>query len=190
MKRVLILTTLLLLAGLAGAERFASSTGSLVRIEGTSTLHAWKMEGAVIQGQITAPPLEQWQNGKAATNVAVAIPVTSIRSEHAKMDKLMAEALKAGANPEIRYQQTEAILGDSNGNTFAMTSRGKLTIAGVARDVELAVNGARDGNKYVLTAQVPIRMSDYGIKPPTAMMGTIRTGNDVKVTIRWTVEAR
>jgi hypothetical protein len=33
-------------------------------------------------------------------------------------------------------------------------------------------------------------MSDYGIKPPTAMMGTIKTGNDVKVTFRWAVQTQ
>jgi hypothetical protein len=53
----------------------------------------------------------------------------------------------------------------------------------------MEVNGTREpGGAYVLTGQLPIRMSDYGIKPPTAMMGTIKTGNDVKVTFRWAVQ--
>ena len=188
MKRILIaaIALFLFLAGVAAADRFTPTKGSYVRIEGTSTLHEWKMEGATIDGSIAAPPIEQWQNG--ASKVAVAIPVTSIKSEHAKMDKLMAEALKASANPTIRYELTSAALTESS-PTLQLDTRGKLTIAGVTRDVTMQVNGTREpGGAYVLTGQLPIRMSDYGIKPPTAMMGTIKTGNDVKVTFRWAVQ--
>lgn len=188
MKRILIAAIALLVffAGVAAADRFTPTKGSYVRIEGTSTLHEWKMEGGTIDGSIAAPPIEQWQNG--ASKVAVAIPVTSIKSEHAKMDKLMAEALKASANPTIRYELTSAALTESS-PTLQLDTRGKLTIAGVTRDVTMQVNGTREpGGAYVLTGQLPIRMSDYGIKPPTAMMGTIKTGNDVKVTFRWAVQ--
>jgi polyisoprenoid-binding protein YceI len=73
--------------------------------------------------------------------------------------------------------------------TLQLDTRGKLTIAGVTRDVTMQISGTRDsGGMYFLTGQLPIRMSDYGIKPPTAMMGTIKTGNDVKVTFRWAVQ--
>jgi polyisoprenoid-binding protein YceI len=145
------------------------------------------MEGSTINGTITAPPIEQWTNGTAHSEVSVSIPVTSIKSEHAKMDKLMAEALKAGANPTIRYELTSAALANRDANPL-LNTRGKLTIAGVTREVEMQITATRQtGNTYVLTGQVPIRMSDYGIKPPTAMLGTINTRNDVKVSFRWVV---
>lgn len=190
MKRTMFYAALLtLLATVAAANRFSSATGSLVRIEGTSTLHAWKMEGGTIDGQITAPPIDEWQNGNPAANVTVAIPVKSIKSEHTRMDKLMAEALKAGTNPEIRYAMTSASLKQADASTFVVNTQGRLTIAGVTRDVEMQILGTRDGAQYVLTGRVPIKMTDYGIKPPTAMMGTIRTGDAVAVTIRWVVGA-
>lgn len=191
MKRIAItaIALLVFLGGVAAADRYTPAKGSFVRIEGTSSLHDWKMEGTTIDGSITAPPIEQWAAAAPASEVAVTIPVASIKSEHAKMDKLMAEALKSKANPMIRYELTSAVLAQS-GATFTLDTRGKLTIAGVTRDVGMKVAGTRDSNgTYTLTGQVPIRMSDYGIKPPTAMLGAIKTGNDVKVTFRWTVEA-
>ena len=187
MKRIIIaaIALFVFLAGVAAADRFIPAKGSFIRIEGTSTLHDWKMEGATISGQINAPTPDNWN---APANAVVTIPVTSIRSEHAKMDKLMAEALKASANPTIRYELTTADLAQS-GPAIQLETRGKLTIAGVTRDVAMQVSGTREPNgAYVLTGQLPIRMSDYGVKPPTAMMGTIRTGNDVKVTFRWAVQ--
>jgi hypothetical protein len=37
---------------------------------------------------------------------------------------------------------------------------------------------------------VPIKMTDFGIKPPTAIFGTLRTGDEVKVNFALTVGAR
>jgi len=180
MKRILAILTLTALAALAAsAERFTATTGSLVRIEGTSTLHAWTMEGSTIQGQIDTAD---------APNAVVTIPVTSIKSEHAKMDKLMAEALKAKQNPDIRFELTGAPPIKPGTESFTAKTQGKLTIAGVTRDVTLDVQGARNADgRYTLTGQAPIRMSTFGITPPTAMLNTIRTGDDVKVTFRWVV---
>jgi polyisoprenoid-binding protein YceI len=183
MKRtILSLALLAFVTTVAAANRFAAAKGSQIRIEGTSSLHAWKMEGATIDGRIDALPSDQW-------SATVTIPVKSIRSEHAKMDKLMAEALKADKNPVVRYELASAKLESSTPNALVAVAQGKLTIAGVTREVAMKVAGARDGETWTLTGEVPVRMSDYGIKPPTAMLGTIKTGNDVKVTFRWIVNA-
>ena len=41
------------------------------------------------------------------------------------------------------------------------------------------------GNRFHVTGTVPLLMSQYGIRPPTAMMGTMRTRD--AVTIRFDV---
>jgi polyisoprenoid-binding protein YceI len=187
MKRYLVIATLLLAAAsIATADRFLGTQGSVVQVEGTSTLHAWKMESANIAGQITAPTPDNWN---APAKAVVTIPVASIKSEHAKMDKLMADALKAKQNPEIRFEMTSATPAQASANAFVLKTQGKLTIAGVTRDVAFDVQGSKNADgRYTLVGQTPIRMTAFGIKPPTAMMGTIKTGDDVKVTFRWVVE--
>lgn len=187
MKNTITILILALAAFAASADKFlGTATGSVVAVEGTSTLHAWKMQSAKITGQINAPTPDNWN---APARAVVTIPVTSIKSEHARMDKLMAEALKAKDNPEIRYELTSATPATAEANAFVLKTQGKLTIAGVTRDVAFDVQGARNPDgKYTLVGQTPIRMTHFGIKPPTAMMGTIKTGDDVKVTFRWVVE--
>ncbi|HEY0142817.1 MAG TPA: YceI family protein [Thermoanaerobaculia bacterium] len=175
------LTALALTAVAVGAEQYAPAKGSSVKIEGTSTLHAWTMEGSTINGTIKA-------DSPASANVAVAIPVTSIRSEHTKMDKLMADALKARDHPEVRYEMTQATP-QGSGDAFTIKTRGKLTIAGVTRDIAMDVQAVKNADgRYTLTGSTPLRMTAFGIKPPTAMLGTVKTGDDVKVTFRWVVE--
>ncbi len=185
-KTTAILLTLALAAFAASAERFAGTSGSVVKVEGTSTLHDWTMTSTAIKGEITAPTPDNWN---APAKAIVTIPVTSIKSEHAKMDKLMAEALKAKTNPDIRYEMTQATPSNVTATAFVLETQGKLTIAGTTRNVAFDVQGSRNADgRYTLVGQAPIKMTSFGIKPPTAMMNTIKTGDDVKVTFRWVVE--
>lgn len=168
--------------------------GNSVEVTGSSTMHDWTMTGSGISGSLV---VADTLIGAASAEALMAVPpqavidiaVKSIRAEHDKMNKLMADALKADRNPMIRYQLTGATLAKA-GSPFVVATTGKLTIAGQSRDVKMQVTGTRQGERLVFTGETPIRMSDYGIKPPTAMLGTIKTGNDVKVSFRWVVEAR
>lgn len=185
---LLLLTTFVLRAGEPARFTPAKAENS-VTIHGTSSLHEWEMKGTTIGGAIETDP-ELWKAaGTKAAAVRVSIPVASVVSEHDRMDRIMRDALKASANPNISFEMTTASLLESSGDTFVVRSNGKLTIAGVTREVVLDVTVQRAGDRrYIVTGKAPIRMTDYGIKPPVAMMGTLKTGDAVTVSFRWTVE--
>ena len=63
-----------------------------------------------------------------------------------------------------------------------------LTVAGQAQTVTMDVSGQRlaDGS-VTAAATIPLKMTDYGITPPTALLGTIKAGDVVKVTFALTV---
>ena len=107
---------------------------------------------------------------------------------HLKAQPLWQNALKSKANPDIRYEMATAELTKTTGDSFIVRTTGKFTIAGASRPVTMDVTATRvSDNRYMLTGEAPITMSDYGIKPPTAMLGTIKTGPAVKVAFRWIV---
>lgn len=186
----LLLALLLVVMPVHGGSsaRFTPTDTSTITIKGTSTMHDWTMAGAAILGAIDTDP-DVWKAaGEKPARVTVSIPVASIKSEHKKMDALMQEALKAKTNPEIRYEMTSAAVTKVEGDAFVVRANGKLTIAGTTRDVTMNVTAQRAGDRqYILTGETPIRLPDYGIKPPTAMLGAIKTGADVKVAFRWIV---
>lgn len=190
-----LLTLVASLAYASGAVKLSTARdGNSIRVTGTSTMHDWTMTGSGIKGSlIVADTLVAAASAEGLAAVppqaVIEIPVMSIKAEHEKMNNLMADALKASKNPNIRYQLTGAMLAKA-GSPFVVATTGKLTIAGQTNDLEMQVTGTRSGELLVLTGETPIRMSDYGIKPPTAMLGTIKTGNDVNVSFRWVVEAR
>ena len=166
----------------------AKLESSEVTIRGTSTLHEWEMSGATVNGTIDTDPAVWKTPGEKPARVTVSIPVSSIRSDHSKMDSLMQNALKSKANPDIRYEMATAEMTRTAGDSFVVRTTGKFTIAGATRPVTMDVTATRvSDTRYVLTGEAPITMSDYGVKPPTAMLGTIRTGPDVKVSFRWIV---
>jgi polyisoprenoid-binding protein YceI len=171
------------------AVRFTPAAGkseTSVTIRGTSSLHEWQMQGTTIGGIIETDP-ETWKiDGPKSALAKVSVPVASVRSDHDRMDRIMREALKT---PEITYEMTSSSLLKTTGNSFVVRTSGKLSIAGVSREVALDITVQRNADRrYVLTGQAPIRMTDYGIKPPVAMMGTLKTGNDVTVAFCWVVD--
>lgn len=181
------LAALLLAAATAlfAANRYAPAPGSMIRIDGTSTMQAWSMEGQAITGdvRVTDPATK-------AAQVSVAIPVTSIRSGTEAMDRLMATALKAEKHPQIRYVMKSSRILEEKGPTFSLKTDGTLTIAGVTRPLVMTVAGmkTRDG-RYVLAGKTTLKMSDFGVTPPKAMMDTVEADDEVQITFRWVVKA-
>jgi polyisoprenoid-binding protein YceI len=166
-----------LVAAPGGAERFTAAPGSEVKISGTSTMHDWTMTGTRLDGEVGIDP-------EAA---AVSIPIESIKSEHERMDRLMREALDAKAHPAVTFRLAAATLTPAEaGAKFTVRATGELTIKGRTKEVALdvAVERPADGG-LVITGEAPILMTDYGVKPPVAMLGEVKTGDRVVVSFRW-----
>lgn len=181
--------------------RLQASGASALRIEGTSTLHDWKVESGRISGFVEIEPafledptlssVAALREGGRAPLVRAVIPVKELRSGEARMDRVMLQALKAGAHPEIRYELDRAVLGAGAApaaGPFGLDTRGRLTVAGVTREVAMPVVVARSSSgEVVVKGRVPLRMTDFGIDPPRALMGTIRSGDAVTVSFEWRI---
>jgi len=107
----------------------------------------------------------------------VAIPAATLTSPKAGLDKNMHKALKVDANRDITFRLARL----EPGATGALKAVGVLRIAGVERDVVLALKTERRDAVLVVKGELALLMTDYGIKPPTAMLGMLKT--DPKVTV-------
>lgn len=63
----------------------------------------------------------------------------------------------------------------------SITVKGDLTIAGVTKPAEITAGYTFSGNTLTITGSHQLLMSNFGIKPPTAMMGSLKTGDEVTV---------
>ncbi|MCK9270144.1 MAG: YceI family protein [Bacteroidales bacterium] len=59
---------------------------------------------------------------------------------------------------------------------------GMLTIAGKTKEVKVPVDFIiSPDQQFTASGKVPLKMSDFGIEPPTVFFGTITTNNEVEV---------
>jgi polyisoprenoid-binding protein YceI len=175
--------------------RVAVAPESKLWIEGTSNLHGWSCTAekfdAVIELDAAAASQLATAAPKTLKRVEVKVPVKSLKCGHGGMDGNVYKALKADDSPDISYIMAtfEAAAGEADG--FTLKTIGTLAMAGKENKLAMDVVATRlpDGTVKA-TGVVPIKMTDYGIKPPTAMFGTLRTGDEVKVNFALTVGAK
>jgi polyisoprenoid-binding protein YceI len=67
---------------------------------------------------------------------------------------------------------------------------GRLIIAGTARDIDLKLSVQAEGQHLVIWARTSLKMTDFNVEPPTAMLGMIRSGDTVRVDVSWQLMAR
>ena len=193
------LITLVAAAAGGGAQetaRVAVSPESKLWIEGTSNLHGWSCKATTLDAAVEIDPAAASQVAvappKALKKVHVKVPVKSIKCGHGGMDDNLYKALKADETPEISYilATFEAVPGEAK-DTFMLHTIGSLTIAGKENKVSMDVVATRLADGTVkATGVVPIKMTDFGIKPPTAIFGRLKTGDEVKVNFELSVGAR
>ena len=179
MKNIILIIVCLLATGHLHAQYKVDNSKSTMTVSGTSSMHDWESNVETISGTAELV-LEDGQVIEVNT-LTLSVPVNSIKSSKSGMDSKTYEALKEKTSPNILYNLTSASV---NSNGFSTT--GNLTIAGKSKlakmDVTSTVN--TDGS-VTFAGSIGVKMSEYDMKPPTAMLGAIKTGDDI--TIKYSV---
>jgi len=114
----------------------------------------------------------------AIQSFEVAIAAGSLSSPREGIDKNMHKALKVKEFPDITFR---LIRFEGGSNPGALLATGVLTVAGVEREVTLDLKTTRHDLHFNVSGTVSLLMTDYGIAPPKAMLGMLKT--DPKVTV-------
>ena len=130
----------------------------------------------------------EWR-GDAPSAVSVTVDVASLAVDHGEggvtpltaPERAVArsnalKSLSANRFPQLTYVADDVIATDA-GYRLA----GTLDIAGGRRDHTVDVAVAERGDRWELSCEVPLRQSDFGIKPYSLMMGSLRVADTVTV---------
>jgi len=185
----LALTALCTFAGSARAQsiRLAVAPESKLWIEGGSNLHGWSCKASSIDAMIDVD--EAFLKSSSPTllkKVQVKVPVRNLKCGHGGMDNNLYKALKADDTPDISYILGTFDVVPGTNDSFTVKSVGTLKIAGTEKTVNMDVTASKlpDGGIRA-EGELPLLMTDFGVKPPTAMLGTLRTDN--KVTVKFSL---
>lgn len=187
--------------------KYYARSGSKVRLEGTSTIHDWQVEGTLIGGYLEVGPNFPSEPGQAATPGKVeahAEPFIMVRSlksiekdgkpysDH--MDEVMYEHLRESQNKKISFHLTELTLKEvpaSKDAPYVFEAKGQVAVAGVTNDVTMPVNITPLGNKKLkVSGKTSVKMTDFKVEPPNPLGLGIKTGDDVKISFDWMVAQR
>ena len=153
-----------------------------IKVLGTSNLHSWSMEDKDVSCSARFTYVADKAIPATVASVTFTFPVHGLTSGRSGMDSKAFDAMKAKDGGNISFTATASAITPVTGNSFEVKSDGNLTIAGVTRAVVLrAACEVKSDGVIACTGTDALKMSDYQIKPPTYMLGALRTGNTLKI---------
>lgn len=183
-----------LLAGMGEVFSFQSTfvplSESRLWIEGSSNVNEFECQAEEYGGEATIPQEEDpLANIAPADNqilsIKVDIQVDSIECGKRKMNQDLQKALQVEKYPQISflYQSAELLSEPDNPDDgFQLEVQGLLTIAGTTKEIKFTTEAYYINSGSVRArGGTTINMTDFGVEPPTALMGLIRANEELTV---------
>lgn len=166
------------------------SEESKLWIEGRSNINEFECEANKYSGQATIYDEEEEdsafvQSVQERLSLQVDIRVDGFECGKNKMNRDLRNALKSDNFPEITFLFDSAELvemPDSPNEPFLVDVKGSLTVAGETRDIHFETRAYYlDVDKVRAIGNTTIRMTDFNVEPPTALLGLIQADDELTV---------
>jgi hypothetical protein len=165
---------------LNGQSFSLSDNGNTIVVKGTSSLHDWVMEMANMDCKVNL--ILEGSRLKDIGEIKFSGKAKELKSESNLMDKKAYSALQSDKFPEIKFIKTSLTGLLSENNKFSGKLAGDLSVAGETRRVNFPFTGTMGSNRTIdINGEIELKMSDFKIDPPTAMLGTLKTGDAISV---------
>ena len=165
--------------------RLAVRPDSRLWLEGSSNVRDWRCEATSLDASVDIDDGIHAVGSTAARvrGVQVRVPTHALTCGRSQMDHIMYKALHVDDAPECRQIVGRFdVVSTAAGARPTLVMQGTLRIAGRERVVRMPVELEEqpDGSVRAKGA-LPILMTDYGISPPTALFGVVRTEDRIVV---------
>lgn len=186
-RRAGTLAAALLAAALPALAQIAVAPGGSLRIEGDSTLHKWSSTATAVSMTFTladgAPQgLSEAIKAAKVSGLDVKISVAGLKSGESGLDKNMRKSMDAEKFPDVLYKLGKYELAKPTAaGAVAAKTTGELTIAGRTKTVTMDVEFTLGAGAPEVKGSCTLNMSDFGIKPPSLMLGAIKVRDPVTI---------
>ncbi|MEQ8323284.1 MAG: YceI family protein [Vicingaceae bacterium] len=187
MKKIGLLLIGFLMAGIinnvfAQENLSVVTDGSDMTIYGTSSLHDWEIVAEKMTGNCQATI----ENSKVTSvdNLVFNVIVNGLKSGKSGMDDNTYKALSSDKYPKINFKlnSVERSAASKDEESTIFVTKGTLTVAGFAKDIDLKVAAKKTSEGGVqFIGKTVFNMTDFKVDPPTAVFGTIKTGDEITI---------
>lgn len=145
-------------------------TTSLVRFEAKAFMHDFTGKTSKLRGIIRLGDLDRLTDAEAC----VAIDAASLETGIATRDGIMRDDhLETAKFPTIGFVLTGVEAVSRQSAVWNFTARGTLSLHGISREILFPVRARQTGETLRLTAQMPLKMTDYRIRIPKFLFFTV-----------------
>ncbi|WP_027136998.1 YceI family protein [Gaetbulibacter saemankumensis] len=149
-----------------------------LKVYGTSSLHDWHMDSEQQSGSLKFEDV----NTSKISGLTIEIQAEGLKSGKSGMDKNAYKAINTKKYKTINFKLNKVVnVKDLGANKFQIKSLGDLTIAGVTKQINLDFTTQISGSKVIVEGEYQFKMTQFKVDPPTAMMGAIKTGDDLTI---------
>lgn len=144
---------------------------SEMQVLGTSSIHDWEsdVKDFSIKGILVGDD--------QIKNLRVDVKAISLKSGKSIMDDKTYDALKTDDHPVIRFSADQLFITGKK-----VKGKGKLSLSGQTRDIEVEADVVdKAPGQLKIQGAVQLNMTEFGVKPPSAMFGSITTGDVVTI---------
>ena len=153
-------------------------------ISGTSTVRSFECSATAFDANVESVPgatTAVLAGEKAVTAVEIRVNTERLDCKNGTMNEHMLKALKAKTNPTIVFTLASYDLA-KQADVVRVTLNGTLAMGGVEKPVSMTVNASEGASGMLhVVGTHELRMTEWGLKPPTLMLGTMKVDERVKV---------
>lgn len=157
-----------------------------MHLYGEANIKSWDAAINEVNGTLTLQDIEnitaETLSPEAFQNLTLTIPVEEIEAESGGLTSNIHKYLKGDDYPNITFDLNNVTdITEQEDGSFLISGSGVISAAGAENTVEMQVtaNLVNDGIQF--TGEQELLMTDFGIDPPTAVFGTIRSRDEIRI---------
>jgi len=155
-------------------------------IDGTANIRDWDSEVKKIDAEVVLKEFDLSDLSSLTAEhfktLKLNMPVSDIESDSRRLTRNLQDYLKGDDHPYIKFnlKSIENVEAEDN-NSAVVTAIGVINAAGVDHEVTMTVNASVNDGTVTFSGTQDLLMTDFGIDPPTAVMGTVRARDEIQI---------
>lgn len=170
---------------IAVAVRYTIEQGSQLSIQGTTNVNSFEcFSKQAFNQQAVQLAIDPVTKAVSFDRAVLHIKVKELDCDNSKMNADLCDALNYEKFPNItiRLHDAKLVNGSLASEWSEIIVNATLKITDQERRVELRAKGKIiDGGRYRFVANKALKMTDFGVEPPTALMGLIRVRDEITI---------